>query len=268
MERLYGGGGGGGAGGSGGVVMTRDPKPRLRWTADLHDRFVDAVTKLGGPDKATPKSVLRVMGLKGLTLYHLKSHLQKYRLGQQQAKKQNAFEHSKEHSENSYGHHNMHVASTSANSSSMNSEQGEIPIAEALRCQIEVQKRLQEQLEKPKGSTWQLEKAQQSLSASMNHPESLESTKAQLTDFNLALSSFMQTINGDERNGNVTDRAILQNIDGKVPESDYSAEAQEIQDIKLKLQGPSVDFDLNTRSSYDFIGVNGSVFEAKPLTNR
>lgn len=32
------------------VVMSRDPKPRLRWTADLHDRFVDAVTKLGGPD--------------------------------------------------------------------------------------------------------------------------------------------------------------------------------------------------------------------------
>ena len=32
-----------------GVVMTRDPRPRLRWTPDLHDRFVDAVTKLGGP---------------------------------------------------------------------------------------------------------------------------------------------------------------------------------------------------------------------------
>lgn len=27
-----------------------DPKPRLRWTADLHDRFVDAVKELGGPD--------------------------------------------------------------------------------------------------------------------------------------------------------------------------------------------------------------------------
>lgn len=32
------------------LVLTTDPKPRLRWTAELHDRFVDAVTQLGGPD--------------------------------------------------------------------------------------------------------------------------------------------------------------------------------------------------------------------------
>lgn len=31
------------------LVLTSDPKPRLRWTADLHERFVDAVTQLGGP---------------------------------------------------------------------------------------------------------------------------------------------------------------------------------------------------------------------------
>ncbi|KAG8375162.1 hypothetical protein BUALT_Bualt10G0071700 [Buddleja alternifolia] len=248
--------------------MTRDPRPRLRWTSDLHDRFVDAVTKLGGPEKATPKSVLRVMGLKGLTLYHLKSHLQKYRLGQQQAKKLNALEHNYENSENSYGHHNMHIASTSTNSSSMNSEQGEIPIAEALRCQIEVQKRLQEQLEVQKklqmrieaqGRYLQaiLEKAQQSLSADINRPGSLESTKAQLTDFNLALSSFMQTINRDEINENVTDY-------GKVSELNFIEDARDMKDIKPKLEGPSVDFDLNTRSSYDFIGVNGPVFESNP----
>ena len=30
------------------LVLTSDPKPRLRWTTDLHERFVDAVTQLGG----------------------------------------------------------------------------------------------------------------------------------------------------------------------------------------------------------------------------
>lgn len=54
--------GNGSGGGSGGVgeyqnmlgdaclVLTADHKPRLRWTAELHERFVDAVTQLGGPD--------------------------------------------------------------------------------------------------------------------------------------------------------------------------------------------------------------------------
>ncbi|KVH94450.1 Homeodomain-like protein [Cynara cardunculus var. scolymus] len=30
------------------LVLTTDPKPRLRWTAELHERFVDAITQLGG----------------------------------------------------------------------------------------------------------------------------------------------------------------------------------------------------------------------------
>lgn len=57
-----------------------EARARLRWTRQLHDRFVLAVAQLGGADKATPKSVLRAMAVPGLTLYHLKSHLQKYRL--------------------------------------------------------------------------------------------------------------------------------------------------------------------------------------------
>eukprot|EP00250_Pteridium_aquilinum_P008743 c18177_g1_i2 orf=103-399(+) len=46
------------------VMLSTDPKPRLRWTTDLHKRFADAITQLGGADKATPKSVMRVMNVK------------------------------------------------------------------------------------------------------------------------------------------------------------------------------------------------------------
>ncbi|XP_060207744.1 myb family transcription factor PHL11-like isoform X1 [Lycium barbarum] len=271
MDRMY-------NGYENGVVMTRDPKPRLRWTADLHDRFVDAVTKLGGPDKATPKSVLRLMGLKGLTLYHLKSHLQKYRLGQQ-AKNQDAVEQNRENiAGESCGQFSFHSPGPSIASSSMSGMQGEAPISEAVRSQIEVQKRLHEQLEvqqklqmriEAQGKYLQaiLDKAQKSLSTDMNSPNAVDETRAQLTDFNLALSNLMDYMHGDNRGETVAGKRIEDDANNDLRRSTYLREGEQKNNMNIKLEESSISFDLNSRSSYDFIGMNSAALEAKPLSN-
>lgn len=130
-------------GDSGGLVLTTDPKPRLRWTVELHERFVDAVTQLGGPDKATPKTIMRVMGVKGLTLYHLKSHLQKFRLGKQPHKEFN--EHSVKDAAAAMEMQRNAASSSGMMGRSMNDRS--VHMNEAIRMQMEVQRRLHEQLE-------------------------------------------------------------------------------------------------------------------------
>ncbi|KAF8712110.1 hypothetical protein HU200_028951 [Digitaria exilis] len=125
-------------------------RQRLRWTNELHERFVEAVTQLGGPDRATPKGVLRIMGVPGLTIYHVKSHLQKYRLAKyipdasadgNKADNKDAGDLLAGLEGSSYEHATLCILITKP---IMNSG---LPISEALKLQMEVQKRLHEQLE-------------------------------------------------------------------------------------------------------------------------
>ncbi|XP_057777254.1 myb family transcription factor PHL8-like isoform X2 [Salvia miltiorrhiza] len=112
------------------LVLSSDAKPRLKWTPQLHRRFVDAVKQLG---EATPKSLMRVMGIQGLTLYHLKSHLQKYRLGRSQ--------------QSQSFHHDKPQENERKKSKLEEEKINDVQIAEALKMQMEVQRKLEQQME-------------------------------------------------------------------------------------------------------------------------
>ncbi|XP_062167918.1 myb family transcription factor PHL7-like isoform X2 [Alnus glutinosa] len=106
-------------------------KDRLRWTQELHDRFVRAVNQLGGPDRATPKGILKAMGVHGLNIYHVKSHLQKYRISKFIPESTSSkFEGSS-------------ISEILPNFSTTSAAQ----LTEALQMQLEAQRRMSDQLE-------------------------------------------------------------------------------------------------------------------------
>ncbi|KAK1355683.1 Octamer-binding transcription factor [Heracleum sosnowskyi] len=107
-------------------------KERLKWTQELHDLFEKSVNQLGGPDRATPKGILKTMGIPGLTIYHVKSHLQKYRISQfvPETPNKSKFE-------------RRNISEILPNFSATAGAQ----LNEALKMQVEVQKRLSDQVE-------------------------------------------------------------------------------------------------------------------------
>ncbi|KAL8214784.1 hypothetical protein R6Q57_004233 [Mikania cordata] len=117
-------------------------KERLKWTQELHDLFEKAVNQLGGPDRATPKGILKAMGISGLTIYHVKSHLQKYRMSKfiPESSRRDKFE------KRSMSELFPRFGATSG-----------AQLNEALQMQMEVQKRLNDQLEVQKNLKLKIE---------------------------------------------------------------------------------------------------------------
>lgn len=185
---------GGSTQGDSGLVLSTDAKPRLKWTPELHQRFVDAVNQLGGAEKATPKTVMRLMGIPGLTLYHLKSHLQKYRLSKNLQAQVNVGT-----NKNTIGcaivADGMPGTSVPAmiNTNVIPQPEKTMQIGEALQMQIEVQRQLNEQLEvqrhlqlriEAQGKYLQavLEQAQESLGKQNSGPANLEDAKMKISE--------------------------------------------------------------------------------------
>ncbi|XP_010550325.1 PREDICTED: protein PHR1-LIKE 1-like [Tarenaya hassleriana] len=117
-------------------------KSRMRWTQELHEKFVEAVNELGGCERATPKGVLRLMNIPGLTIYNVKSHLQKYRTAR----------YIPDSSEGS-----SQKKSSSVDELRSVDLEKTMGLTEALRLQMELQKHLHEQLENQRKLQLQIE---------------------------------------------------------------------------------------------------------------
>ncbi|XP_051114223.1 protein PHOSPHATE STARVATION RESPONSE 1-like [Andrographis paniculata] len=118
-------------------------KERLKWTKELHDSFEKAVNQIGGPERATPKGILRAMAVPGLTIYHVKSHLQKYRMS--------IFTREEDHIKRKFEKRSL--SEMLPNFSATSGAQ----LNEALLIQMEAQKRLTDQLEVQKSLKMKIE---------------------------------------------------------------------------------------------------------------
>uniref|UniRef100_A0A2P2JL65 Uncharacterized protein MANES_05G101800 n=2 Tax=Rhizophora mucronata TaxID=61149 RepID=A0A2P2JL65_RHIMU len=171
------------------LVLSTDAKPRLKWTPELHQRFVEAVNQLGGADRATPKSLMRVMGIPGLTLYHLKSYLQKYRLGKIQLSQSSIDNKQEETKEIQSSEVHLGRGISNGNENPVNKN---LWIAQALQMQLEVQRKLHQQIEvqrhlqlriEAQGKYLQsiLKKAQETLAGYNSSSVGIEFAKAELS---------------------------------------------------------------------------------------
>ncbi|KAB5552835.1 hypothetical protein DKX38_010146 [Salix brachista] len=146
-------------------------KTRIRWTQDLHEKFVECVNRLGGAEKATPKAILKLMDSDGLTIFHVKSHLQKYRIAKYMP-------------DPSEGKAEKR---TSINDVSQLDIKTGFQIREALQLQLDVQRRLHEQLEIQRNLQLRIE--EQGKQLKMMFDQQQKTTNSLLNNQNLDITS-------------------------------------------------------------------------------
>lgn len=232
------------------MVASADPKPRLRWTPDLHDRFVDAVTQLGGSEKATPKSVMKIMNVKGLTLYHLKSHLQKYRLSKQPQRDVNN-EATKEdgpsdgsHGQNScVGVQNLKEASETVDAlkAQMDLQQKQLEVQRRLQMRIEAQSRYLQSI---------LEKAKELFTCQATAPAGLKTVRAELADLvsNVTNECLISSFGAFPMSSPPALPRLETACKGGSEESNAMAKRMELTDPMLESVSPSFAFTQNSTS--------------------
>ncbi|XP_021657964.2 myb family transcription factor PHL5 isoform X2 [Hevea brasiliensis] len=154
-------------------------KTRIRWNQDLHEKFVMCVNRLGGAGKATPKAILKLMDTDGLTIFHVKSHLQKYRIAKYMP-------------DPSEGKPEKRTSINDV--SPINAKTSGMQITEALQLQLDVQRRLHEQLEIQKNLQLRIEEQgrqlkmmfdQQQRTSSIFRNQNLDSTPPDEPAFSL-----------------------------------------------------------------------------------
>ncbi|KAF1874403.1 hypothetical protein Lal_00029829 [Lupinus albus] len=177
------------------LVLSTDTKPRMKWTPELHQRFIDAINQLGGVEKATPKSLMRVMGIPGLTLLGKSPHME------------TSSDNKQDHIEinNSYGHYSRETSTENQNQTTETMQ-----ISQALQMQMEVQSKLYEQTEVQKHMQLRIEaqgkylqsvlkKAQEALTGYNFSTLDVEVAKAELSHL---VSTRGFNLNCDERKQN------------------------------------------------------------------
>ncbi|KAK0600542.1 hypothetical protein LWI29_015992 [Acer saccharum] len=145
-------------------------KSRMRWTPELHEAFVEAVNQLGGSERATPKGILKLMNVESLNIYHVKSHLQKYRTARHK------LEPSEETSE-------KNISSTEEMKAL--DLKTTMSITEALRLKMEVQKRLHEQLEIQRNLQLRIEEQGKYLQQMFEQQRKMENDKSKASSSNV-----------------------------------------------------------------------------------